>query len=70
MAAMSVGFLGCLCRVLLRLQSRATLIEIDHHGERLVGCVECNRWGRPGDKRLVMELMEEDIEALRYWRRA
>src|SRR5215472_9038300 len=20
------------------------LIEIDHYGERLVGCVECNRW--------------------------
>jgi len=26
-----------------------TLIEIDHYGERLVGCIECNRWGRPGD---------------------
>jgi protein-arginine kinase activator protein McsA len=21
-----------------------TLIEIDHYGERLVGCIECNRW--------------------------
>jgi len=20
------------------------LIEIDHYGERLVGCIECNRW--------------------------
>jgi len=51
-------------------QCRKALIEIDHYGERLIGCVECNRWGRPGDMRLVMELMEEDIEALRYWRAA
>jgi hypothetical protein len=51
-------------------QCRKALIEIDHYGERLIGCVECNRWGRRGDKRLVMELMEEDIEVLRYWRAA
>jgi hypothetical protein len=38
------------------------LTEIDHCGERLIGCI--NRWGRPGDKRLVLELLEEDIEAL------
>ncbi len=25
------------------------LIEIDHYGERLIGCIECNRWGWPGD---------------------
>ena len=43
---------------------RETLTEIDYYGERLIGCVECNRWGRLGDKRLVMELMEEDIESL------
>jgi len=49
---------------------RGALIEIDHYGERLIGCVECNRWGRPDDKQLVMELMDEDIEALRYWRAA
>jgi hypothetical protein len=42
-----------------------SLTEIDYYGELLVGCVECNRWGRPGDKRLVMELLEEDLEALR-----
>jgi len=23
-----------------------TLIEIDHYGERLAGCIECNRWGQ------------------------
>ena len=37
-----------LCRVMLRLQSvfsAAALIEIDHYGERLIGCVGCNRWG-------------------------
>jgi hypothetical protein len=43
------------------------VIEIDHYGERLIGCVDCNRWsweGSGGD-RLFMELPEEDIEALR-----
>ena len=44
------------------------LIEIDHYGERLDGCVECNRWGNPGDENLVMELMEDDLEALRAMR--
>ena len=24
------------------------LIEIDHYGERLIGCLECNRLGWPG----------------------
>jgi hypothetical protein len=41
------------------------LIEIDHYGERLVGCIECNRWGRPGDDTLPMQLREDDLEALR-----
>jgi hypothetical protein len=41
------------------------LIEIDYYGERLMGCIECNRWGKPDDKRLVMELLEDDLEALR-----
>jgi hypothetical protein len=44
---------------------QSPLTEIDCYGEILVGCVGCNRWGRPGDKTLVMELMENDIEALR-----
>jgi hypothetical protein len=34
-------------------------------GEVLVGCIECNRWDRPGDKTLIMELLEADLEALR-----
>ena len=41
------------------------LIQIDYYGEALVGCVDCNRWGKPDDEDLIMELMEADIEALR-----
>ena len=41
------------------------LIEIDLYGERLTGCVECNRWGRIGDKQRVMELKEDDLAAVR-----
>jgi hypothetical protein len=45
--------------------SHRPLIEIDHYGERLIGCIECNRWGRPGDATLPMQLREDDLEALR-----
>jgi hypothetical protein len=41
------------------------LIEIDHYGERLIGCVRCNRWGWQPDKPFFMELPEEDIRAIR-----
>ena len=41
------------------------VVKVDHYGEVLVGCIECNRWGHPGDKKLVMELMDEDVEVLR-----
>jgi hypothetical protein len=40
------------------------LIEIDHYGEQLIGCIECNRWGRPGDATLSVQLLEEDLEGL------
>ena len=40
-------------------------MEIDHYGEVLAGCIHCNRWGRPGDEKLVMELLESDLEALK-----
>jgi hypothetical protein len=40
------------------------LIEIDHFGERVIGCLDCNRWGKPGDDTLV-QLLEDDLEALR-----
>jgi hypothetical protein len=39
-------------------QLQRSLTEIDYYGELLVGCIECNRWGKPGDKKLVMELLE------------
>jgi hypothetical protein len=39
------------------------LIEIDHYGERLVGCIKCNRWGWEGSA-LFMELPEDDLQAL------
>ena len=34
---------------------RRPLIEIDHYGERLIGCIECNRWSWPEGGRLFME---------------
>ena len=45
-------------------QCKRPLIEIDHYGERLIGCIECNRWGRPEDTTLPMQLLEEDLQAL------
>ena len=41
------------------------LIKIDHYGEVLEGCIHCNRWGHPGDENLIMELMQDDLRALR-----
>jgi hypothetical protein len=46
-------------------QCQEPLIEIDRYGERLIGCVACNKWGWPDDNNLIMELSEEDIAALR-----
>jgi len=40
------------------------LIEIDHCGERLIGCIDCNRWGWKGSTELFMALPEEDVQAL------
>jgi hypothetical protein len=45
-------------------QCNQRLVEIDNYGERLIGCIECNRWSWRGSKRL-MELPENDLEALR-----
>src|SRR6185437_13387393 len=44
-------------------QCNALLIEIDLYGERMIGCIECNRWTRDGW--IFIDLHEEDIEALR-----
>ena len=41
------------------------LIEIDHYGERLIGCIEWNRWSWPDSKRLFMALPDEDLQALK-----
>jgi hypothetical protein len=41
------------------------LMQIDHYGEVLVRCIDCNRWGHPGDDKLVMEVLPDDLEALR-----
>ena len=49
---------------------RRPFIKIDYYGELLVGCIECNRWGRPGDKTLVMELIEGDLQALKNTRKS
>jgi hypothetical protein len=38
--------------------------EIDHYGERLIGCIECNRWGRPGDGTLPMQSEPPQIAKL------
>jgi len=43
---------------------KGRLIEIDHYGERLIGCVKCNRWGWPGSSNAFMALREEDLQAL------
>jgi hypothetical protein len=44
------------------------LKEIDHYGERLTGCLECNVW--QGSKRaFVVELSVEDMRALKGLRR-
>ena len=40
-------------------------MKIDYYGEVLVGCIDCNYWGCPGDKKLMMEMQEDDLEALR-----
>jgi hypothetical protein len=43
------------------------LIEIDRYGERLTGCIECNRWSS-NQSAFVVELSIEDGEALRQAR--
>jgi hypothetical protein len=40
------------------------MIEIDHYGERLIGCIDCNCWqGRMSA--FIVDLSVEDIQALR-----
>jgi len=35
------------------------LMKIDHYGEVLIGCIDCNRW------KLIMEMLEDDLKAVR-----
>jgi hypothetical protein len=49
---------------------KRTLLEIDHYGERLVGCADCNRWSWRGSDRLFMQLPDQDIAALKTIRDA
>jgi hypothetical protein len=43
-------------------------VEIDNYGERLIGCVECNRWTWRGSKQPI-ELPEDDLKALKESRK-
>jgi hypothetical protein len=43
-------------------QCEEPLIEIDHYGDRLIGCVQCNRW--MGENTVLLHLDEADIIAL------
>jgi hypothetical protein len=45
-------------------QCNQPLVELDNYGERLVGCIKCNRWTWRGGKQLI-ELPEPDLEALK-----
>jgi len=40
------------------------MIEIEHHGERLVGCFQCNSW-QGTRSAFVVHLSVEDFQALR-----
>ena len=40
------------------------VLEIDHYGERLTGCLECYRW-RGRKRAFIGELTVEDFKALR-----
>ena len=32
--------------------------------ERLIGCIECNRWGWPRSDKPIMALSEDDLQVL------
>ena len=43
----------------------SSLIHVDRYGDLLIGCVDCNRWGTPGDGERSIRLAETDINAMR-----
>jgi hypothetical protein len=42
----------------------ALWMDIDHYGERLTGCIDCNSW-RSSRRAFIVHLSVEDIRALR-----
>ncbi len=50
------------------LYCKRSLIEINLYGQRLMGCIECNRWSWRGGNSFLIELFEEDLQALRQRR--
>jgi hypothetical protein len=40
------------------------MIEIEHYGEQLTGCIDCNCW-KGGRSAFIVDLSIEDIQALR-----
>ena len=40
------------------------MIEIEHYGEQLIGCIDCNCW-KGGRSAFIEDLSIEDIQALR-----
>jgi hypothetical protein len=44
-------------------QCEEPIVEIDHYGERLIGCLTCNRW--MGEAKVLKQLDGADIIALR-----
>ena len=41
-------------------QCNGPLIEVDFYGERMIGCIECNRWTRDGW--IFIDLPEEILK--------
>jgi hypothetical protein len=44
-------------------------MKIDHYGQVLIGCIDCNRWGHPGDTKPVMELLRPPAPGLLFCQR-
>jgi hypothetical protein len=49
---------------------KRSLTEIDFYGELLVGCMDCNRWGKSGDKKLVWNCRKMTLRRYREAREA
>jgi hypothetical protein len=45
------------------------MIEIEHYGEQLIGCIDCNCW-KGSRSAFIVYLSMEDIQALREGREA